>query len=240
MIKRNDEFSLKELVTLFIPKLWLIVIIGLIAGSVFGVYSAFVKEETYTSKAKIHIVKQNSTISSGDMDVMNKVIEDYKILVNTDIFLNYVLQDVISDEEYATNGWQIDNGYISSHMHATGVTDDILEISITTDDKYKSHLIASVIANVIVDKSSDLFAFEGTLTLKLLNPPTPNSANSKNVTRNTFIGFMGGSFLAMIVVFLFAQFDIYVHDKKKLEETFDLPIIGLIPRYDVEEANDNV
>ena len=70
--------------------------------------------------------------------------------------------------------------------------------------------------------------------------PTPNSANSKNVTRNTFIGFMGGSFLAMIVVFLFAQFDIYVHDKKKLEETFDLPIIGLIPRYDVEEANDNV
>lgn len=240
MIKRNDEFSLKELISLFIPKLWLIVIIGLLVGSALGIYSAFFKEDTYTSRATIHIVKQNSTISSGDMDVMSKVIEDYKILVNTDLFLNYVVHDIAENEDYIENGWQIDNNYVSGHMRAVGVTDDILEISVTTDDQDKSNLITSVLADVIVSKSSDLFAFEGTLTLKLLNPSTINPANSKNVARNTMIGFLGGAFVTMLAIFLYSQFDIYVRDKKRLEDTFDLPIIGLIPKYDVEGGKDNV
>ncbi len=239
MIKRNDEFSIKELVTLFIPRLWLIVIIGMIVGTAFGGYSAFVKEKTYTSSVTIHIVKQNSSMSTGDLDVVSKVIEDYKILVGTEKFLNLVTKDIPERLDYV-EGWDITNEYIKSHMSTKGVTDDILEISVTTDTQKKSHIIATVVSEVIIDKSSELFAFDDSLTLKILNPSKENGANSKNVPRNTAIGFASGALVTMLVIFLFAQFDVIVHDKRKLEETFELPIIGIIPRYNVEEDKQNV
>ena len=240
MTKRTEEFSLKELVTLFIPKLWVIILVAFLASSALGVYSAMFKDDSYTSKATIHIVKQNSNMSSGDLDVVSKVIEDYKILVKTDNFLTYVLEDVHSSPECVKNNWKIDSSYIKRHMSAIDITDDILEISVTTDDKAKSYLLATVLSEVIVEKSVDLFAFEDTLTLKILNHPTPNEANSKNVARNSIFGFIGGALLAMVVIFILDQFDTAVHDKKKLEETFDLPIIGLIPRYDIEEDKQDV
>ena len=240
MTKRTEEFSLKEFITLFIPKLWLIIIVALISSALLGVYSAVLQEDTFTSKATIHIVKQNSNMSSGDLDVVSKVIDDYKILVKTDNFLTYVLEDILESPECVKNGWKLDSGYIKGHMSATGITDDILEISVTTDDKAKSYLIATVLSEVIVEKSVDLFAFEDTLTLKILNHPTPNEANSKNVIRNSILGFFIGALITMLIVFIIAQFDTAVHDKKKLEETFDLPIIGLIPRYDIEEDKENV
>ena len=239
MIKRNDEFSLKELVTLFIPRLWLIIIIGMIVGTAFGGYSAFVKEKTYTSSVTIHIVKQSSSMSTGDLDVVSKVIEDYKILVGTEIFLEYVTDDIHASVDYVEE-WNIDNGYIKSHMSTRGVTDDILEISVTTDKQKKSHLIASVVSDVIMAKSDELFAFDDSLTLKILNPSKENGANSKNVPRNIAVGFAGGALVTMLAIFLFAQFDVVVHDKRKLEDTFELPIIGIIPRYIVEEDKQNV
>lgn len=239
MIKRNDEFSLKELVTLFIPKLWLIIIVGMVVGTAFGGYSAFVKEKTYTSSVTIHVVKQNSSMSTGDLDVVSRVIEDYKILVGTEIFLNFVTEDIHTSADYV-EGWNITNGYIKSHMSTRGVTDDILEISVTTDMQEKSHLIASVVSDVIIDKSGDLFAYDDSLTLKILNPSKENGANSKNVPRNIAVGFAGGALVTMLAIFLLAQFDVLVHDKRKLEETFELPIIGIIPRYNVEEDKHNV
>ena len=239
MIKRNDEFSIKELITLLMPKLWIVIIIALVVGALFGAYSAFLVDDTYTSKAKIHIVKQNSSMNSGDMDVVSKVIEDYKVLINTEMFLNYVMQDIMFSPDYQES-WQINNAYISSHLNARGVTDDIIEISVTTDNMIKSHLIATVVSEVIIEKSSEIFAFGDSLSLKILNPSIHNPANSKHVVRNTFIGFSGGMFISILAIFIISQFDIIVRDKKKLEETFNLPIIGVIPRYNVEEERENV
>ena len=149
MIKRTEDFSIKDLVSLFIPRLWLVIIVALLLGSVFGVYSSFLTEETYTSKAKIHIVKQNSSMSSADIDVVSKVIDDYKILIGTDLFLTYVLDEIQLSPDYV-EAWGMDNRYIAAHMGAVGLTDDILQITITTDDKDKSYVVANAVSNVII------------------------------------------------------------------------------------------
>lgn len=184
----------------------------------------------------MHVIKQTSSqISSSDIDFVSKVIDDYKVLITTDMFLNYVIQDIESEETYISNKWNISKSYIKGHMSTSAITDDILQISVTTDNPAKSHLIATAVSEVIRDRSRELFAFGDTLTVKIVHASTPNSANSKNVVRNLFIGFVGGAVGSMLVIFLVAMFDIVVRDKKKLEDTFGLPIIGLIPRFDVEE-----
>jgi capsular polysaccharide biosynthesis protein len=238
MKKRNEEFNIKDLVHLFRPFLWVICIFSLLVSLVLGGYSAFVKGDTYTSSAKLHIIKQNSSqINVGDIDLISKVIEDYEVLIGTDMFLNYVIKDVVSDPSYKKE-WAISKEYVKAHIRTKAVTDDILEISVSTDDAIKSNLIATAASEVIRDHSIDLFAFGSSLSVKIVHSSTPaGSANNKHVVRNALIGFFGGMIFSMIVIFIISSFDIVIRDKKKLEDTFSIPVLGLIPKYEVEGEN---
>ncbi len=235
MRKRNEEFNIKDLLMLFRPFIWVICIFSLLVSLAFGGYSAFIKKDTYTSSAQFHVIKLSSTqMGTGDFDFVSKVIEDYKVLIYTDIFLDFVLDEVTANSDYKEE-WGVTRGYITSHLDIKAVTDDILQISVTTDDAIKSKIIATAVSNIIRNKSYDLFAFGKSLTVKDLNAPTTGSANNKHVVRNSLIGFFGGMIVSMLVIFIASSFDIVIRDKKKLEDTFDIPVIGLIPKYDVGE-----
>ena len=237
MKKLNEEFSVKDLITLFIPKVWIILIVALVVSFAFGGYSSFLKDDTYTSSAKMHVIKLTSSqISASDIDYVSKVIEDYKILITTDTFLSRVMAKLDSMESYTSSGWKVSDDYIRAHMNTSVLTDDILEISVTTDDALKSHIIATAVSAVIQENSIELFAFGDTLNVRIVHPSSVSTAaNSKNVVRNALVGFVGGAVISMLAIFILSLFDIIVHDKKKLEESFDMPIIGLIPRFDVDE-----
>ena len=236
MKKLNEEFSVKDLIALFVPKIWIILIVSLVVSLAFGGYSAFIKDETYTSSAKMHVIKLTSSqISASDIDYVSKVIDDYKILITTDSFLSRVMTKLESMNAYKNSGWTVSKEYIRSHMTTSVLTDDILEISVTTTDANKSHIIATAVSNVIQENSIELFAFGDTLNVRIVHSSSISAANSKNVVRNAVIGFAGGAVVSMLAIFVLSLFDVVVHDKKKLEDSFDMPIIGLIPRFDVDE-----
>ena len=79
MRKRNEDFSLKELVNIFLPKLWLIMAISLVFGAVMAIYSKYIKDDTYTSTTKIHVIKNSSGVDYGvsDIDFANSYLETY-------------------------------------------------------------------------------------------------------------------------------------------------------------------
>ena len=58
--------------------------------------------------------------------------------------------------------------------------------------------------------------------------------DNKNVLRNAVIGFAAGLFLSMILVFVANRFDVVVRNRDKIEENFELPILGVIPRLEIE------
>ena len=45
-----------------------------------------------------------------------------------------------------------------------------------------------------------------------------------------------GAVLSMALIFVMDMFDVIIHDKKKIEDTFDVPILGVIPRFLAEEG----
>ena len=53
---------------------------------------------------------------------------------------------------------------------------------------------------------------------------------------NTAIGVVIGAVITMTFVFVMNMFDVVIHDKKKIEDTFDIPILGVIPRFLTEEG----
>lgn len=238
MVKRNEEFSIKELISLFVPKLGLIIVVALLFGMLFGAYSAFVKDDTYTSSSQLHVIKSTSSqISASDIDFVSKVIDDYKVLIKTDMFLNFVVDEINKSDIAVKNNWKVEPAFVKAHLSTTPITDDILQISVTTNNQDKSYIVAKAISEVIKERSHELFAFGDTLTVKVVNEATRGGRNSKNVTRNIAIGVVGGAVACMLIIFVHSLFDIVIRDKKKLEESFGLPVIGLIPKYEIEGEN---
>ena len=75
------------------------------------------------------------------------------------------------------------------------------------------------------------------VTVKILQiAKAPSSPNSRNVLFNTMIGIAVGAVLSMALIFVMDMFDVIIHDKKKIEDTFDVPILGVIPRFLAEEG----
>lgn len=247
MRKRNDEFSLKELINIFLPKLWLILIVALIFGSAMAVYSAILKDDTYTSTTRIHVTKEMGygyDYAVSDVDFATSYLETYKMVLTIPDFLNNVLAHLEDnhasyeqyDGEYEELGWDKltpdrIRGFISSNSQQ-----DIITISVTTADPILSRALADSIAYVFTQ--GDILAYpEDVVTVKILQiAKAPSSPNSRNVMLNTMIGVAIGTVLSMAVIFIMDMFDVIIHDKKKIEDTFDIPILGVIPRFLAEEG----
>ena len=72
--------------------------------------------------------------------------------------------------------------------------------------------------------------------VEVVDPPsTPSAPNGKNEVRNALIAFLIGFVLTTGVILIIAFADVIVRDKKKLEDHFDLPILGIIPFHDIEK-----
>lgn len=244
MRKRNEDFSLKELINIFLPKLWIIAIVAMLFGGIMMGYSKFIKDDTYTSTTKIHVIKASSLdFAVSDVEFASSYLETYIEVLTIPDFLNEVVADFKSNHasyekyegEYEEKGWdKLTGGSIRGYISA-GTIQDILSISVTTGDPYLSCGIATSIANVF-DKGDTLAYPDDVVFTKTVQVATPNAANSRNVVLNTIIGALVGVIVSMIAIFLFNMFDVIIHDKKKIEDSFDIPVIGVIPRFMTEEG----
>lgn len=247
MRKRNDEFSLKELINIFLPKLWLILIVALVFGSAMAVYSAILKDDTYTSTTRIHVTKEMGygyDYAVSDVDFATSYLETYKMVLTIPDFLSSVLARLeenqmsylLEEGKYEELGWnQLTpdriRGFISCDSQQ-----DIITISVTTGDPVLSRAIADSISYVFTQE--DVLAYpDDVVTVKVLQiAKTPASPNSRNVLFNTIIGVAVGAVISMAIIFVMDMFDVIIHDKKKIEDTFDIPILGVIPRFLAEEG----
>ncbi len=239
MNKNKEEFNFKDLVDLFAPKLWLIVLAALILGLALGGYSAFIKGDSYTSTARLMVSKTNTTPNSNDIALAASMVETYEYVIFTDNFLNQVLEKVKATEEYEENSWSVSTNYLRSviSLRQCGGT-EVFDVTVTTVDPTLSYVISNALANEISDTLPEILPYRDSVIASTIidNPMIAVSPNSKHVLRNTVIGVLGGAVIAMIAIFIYSVFDVTIREKKDLEDNFDIPVLGVIPRYYTEEA----
>ena len=244
MKKRHEDFTLKELIGIFLPKLWIIAIVSIVFGAVMAAYSLFIKDDTYTSTTRIHVIKATSLdFAVSDVEFASSYLETYVEVLTIPDFLTEVLEVFkenhasyeATEGDYEAKGWdkltpgQI-RGYISS-----STKQDILSISVTTGDALLSCGIADSIASVF--SKGDFLAYEKEVVkVKTLQQPYPQGPNSRRTMLNTLIGLVVGAVISMIAIFVINMFDVVIHDKKKIVDNFDIPILGVIPRFISDEG----
>ena len=240
MKKENEEFTLKELFLLFLPKFWIIFLCGVICAGVMGAYSAFLKDDTYTCSSTIFVYKERNNDSAAntyyDSMISQQMVKTYAIILESDTFLNKVIENIEDGEQYALTPEKIRSG-----LEIKQIDDTVVFImQYTSGDGQLTYKIMAELA-VLAETELKNFVSSTASDIKIVDYPVePTSPDSKNVVRNALIAFIVGVVLSMIVIFAFNQFDVIIHDKKKIEDNFDIPILGVIPRQNVSSKKGGV
>ena len=236
MNKQTEEITIKELIDIFLPKIWLLAIVAIIFAAAAGVYS-LAQPNTYTSQAKYVINKTNlndSNLSTGlntsEVDAIGVMINNLEELIATTDFANKVIDKIKED-----NLWQgeLNVKQIINMIQINRVSDDTTcyYLSVTSEDPQLSKAVADVAGDISVSEYEVTHKYAIFIS-RIDHAETPASRDSKHVVRNAFIGGVIGGVLAMLVVFVVAKLDVVVRSKEKLEQAYDIPVIGSIPSFD--------
>ena len=233
MRKDNSEFTLKELFSIFLPKIWIIVLCGVIFAGAIGSYSLFLKDDEFTASATIYVYKERPTDTAAntyyDSITSEKMVKTYSVVLKSRKFLSQVIASVDPDGQYGLTT----KGLISAIEIKQVDETEVFDVYFTSEDKELTHKVLSEIALLARTELKDIVSSTASDVKIIDEPEMPSSPDSKHTVRNAAIGFIAGVLLSMAVIFIINQFDVVIHDKQKIEENFDLPVLGVIPRQNV-------
>ncbi|MBQ8372073.1 MAG: hypothetical protein IJX38_03945 [Clostridia bacterium] len=243
MKKNKEEFKLRDLVRIFVPMWWVILIAAVLCAALMGVYSKFIKDTTYTSSVTFMVSKGNSatgSFNSSDRDLSTKMVETYEIVIKTESFGRILMESAESNEGYKQE-WELSPGKILSSLSIKqeGET-EMFTVDVTTTDPALSYFVASIVAEeVVIVHTADRqnWPYKNEIQSTVVNEPDNaiGAPNSKNVFRNSALAFVLGAVVAMVGIFIYSVFDVTIHNRKKIEDALDVPVLGVIPRFVSDE-----
>lgn len=233
MKKEHDEVTFKDLLNIFVPKLWLIAIVSVICSAVLGLYSAFIKKDTYTSYSTMYVFKSATAANTSDIAIAQEMISIYEIIIRTDEVLNIIISKL--PVEYAKSN--ITTDFLRSALTVSDLGNNgAFKISFTTGDPKLSKLLAEIAEMII--PSEIISRIPNALRLTILESPSDAKQNNKYTFRNVIIGFLAGALLSAFFIWIISMFDVVIRDRKKIEDNFDIPILGVLPRHEVATARE--
>lgn len=245
MKKKQDEISIKDLINIFLPKAWIIVIVAVAFAAVLGGYSVFLEKDTFTSKSTFVMVKTptqygsesgNNAITTGlngaEIEAMQAMIAMSEQIMETNSFLSIIKNELVARDASFSSVTLAELKQMLSIKVVGEAT--VFNVSVTSGNSRLSYEVADVVHDMLPEKIEEVFS-SYSIKIKDIDPPRVSTRpNNKNTLRNAIIGFAGGALVSMLVIFVVSKLDVVVRSKEKLEDNFDIPVIGVIPHLDDE------
>ena len=224
MKKKNEEITFKDILGVFMPKVWIILLVAILLASIFAFYSSVVVDDSYTTYSVMSVRKDTEALQLADIGLAESIIDIVSYRIQAPEFFNKVLLYVKKSYQGYDN---LSLATISSSIKYTPLGNGVLRISVTTDNPQLSYAIAQALE---VEVPNEFHSFlPNALKVEPYSSAFIPSANSKGVFTSLLIGFFSGAFLAAIVIWIYVAFDFVIKNKKKIEDNFDIPVIGVIP-----------
>jgi capsular polysaccharide biosynthesis protein len=154
-----------------------------------------------------------------------KMVKTYGIIIKSGVFLDKVigaLDDADGDNLTVKN--------VSQALQIKQIDEtEVFEVSYTSYDCELTNNVLEEISIVAETELKSIIKSEAA-KVNIIEKNLATTPDSKHVVRNSLIGFVVGIVASMVVIFLFNQFDVVIHNKKKIEDNFDIPVLGVIPR----------
>ena len=217
-------------------KRWaIVVVIPLIAALTSGIVSFFILKPVYQASTTLIVGKK----ASDSTALQAGQLLDYNVLMaNQQLAKTYgeiaksrtVEENVISDLKIPLTTEQLDTKITVNPVKGT----EILEIAVEDTDP----VLAAAIANTMAQKFSDsVVQIKKVDSVSIVDKAvTPTNPIKPKKTMNVLIAFAVGLMASVGLAFLLEFLDNTIKSTKDVEDILDLPVLGVIPHYDIDKA----
>lgn len=231
-----EEIDLKELFQMFWNKKIHILLITLIFIVIGTIYTIGFVTPMYTSSTTLVLAasdkptdanKLTSTITTTDVTLNSKLVETYRVILQT----NDVLREVISNLRINISEEEIKNNITVSAVENT----EVIEISVKNENASNAAKIANEIAKVFSKKVGEIYNINNVYILDEAKVST-NPSNINHMKDIVIFAFIGIVISAMYVL-IANMLDTTVKTQEDIEKTIKIPVLANIPIYNMEMEN---
>lgn len=222
-----EEINLKELLSYFISKIWIVFItFGLLI--MFSVVNTkFIKVPLYNSSTTIVLTinnenELNTSITQNDITINQKLVATYRQIIKSRRVLDKVIENLELDMEAST---------LSKKVSVTNETDtELLKITVSDEDPELAAMIADEIAKVFSEDIVDIYNIKNVSIIdKALEAENPYNIK---LVKDAIIFGMLGIVLGLGIIFIMFYFDTTIKNSEEIEEKIGLPVLGVVPAID--------
>lgn len=228
------EFSIFDIYLVIKKRLVVLILIPLFCGLLAYAYATLIATPMYTSSASLLITKgiesENDSTATWNNNVYSEVLavqqlaDVYTQILTSENMMKTVKQELNTDVSVAQ---------LMGSVSVVGVNDSGLRVSVTMVDPVLAYKVATKIVEHANSEVAETFGIGAVVELSSPVVPTaPSSPRTKMMTASA----IGLSFIALLIVLiLISYFDDRIKDESEFEQMFGLPVLGMIPKYEVEK-----
>ena len=232
-MERN--FTVNEIITILLKRLWLIVTMALVGGIIAFTYSQYVLPKQYTAKVALYVYNEkndpaNQGLNMNDFNLSARLVNTYMVILKSDTVLDLV----------STKISRLGVNYPAKELRgmiSSDVVDEteVFEVAVSCSNPEHAKIIADAIDQVAPDEIIRVVRAGAVETVDKAKLPTKPS--SPNVSQNTIIGILVGLVLACGMAFIFELMNTSVKSKEELSEQYKLPVLSVIPNLHKEDSS---
>ena len=220
-----EELDLKELISIFLNKKYLIIIVLLVFAIMGIIYTSHFITPLYqssTSLVLVQITNDNSSelnsITTTDVTLNSKLVDDYREIAKSKSVANKVKENLKLEKTI---------NEIQKSISVTAISDtELIQITVTDENPENACRIANEVARVFKDKVNEIYNVSNVHVLdKAEIPNEPSNIHLfKNVVIFIFIGFI----LVSAYILLINMLDTTIKSDLDIEKTLGLPVLASI------------
>ena len=227
---REIDIDLRKIIYMMRTKIIFVVLITILAGVLSGCFTHFFIDPTYSATVNLFVysntdrVTVNQSINKNELDASQDLVGTYVYIIQRDTVLDKVAQDLNLGTAKDIRGM----------VKASSVEGTLaFQVTVTTKDPNLSAKIANAIAKIAPEEIVRVVKAGGVEVIDYAKVPTAPS--SPNLKKNIIIGALAGFILSFAAFFIYEIFDSTITNAKDLENEFEIPVLGTIPRLEEVE-----
>ncbi|HOJ12367.1 MAG TPA: Wzz/FepE/Etk N-terminal domain-containing protein [Clostridiales bacterium] len=221
--------ELKEYLNIIIKRIWLIILLPLIASMVSAYVSFYIIDQVYEANTTLYIINKSNaselSIAYNDLLVGQKLVEDYKEIVKSRRITSEVVEE----------------------LDLKNITSSMLAEKINVSAKNETRLIEIRVQNKvpqlaadIANKVADVFTREIVKIMRVENISIVDTAQlpehpiKPRPMMNIAVAFMVGLLTALGIVFIIEYLDDTIKTTDDVERYLGVTVLGTIPEFTIK------
>jgi capsular polysaccharide biosynthesis protein len=222
----DDTMDLRQIFNIILRRLWIIILVTVVATLSSGIISYFVLEDIYQASTTLMVSKtrddQTTNLQYNDILLNQKLVKTYSEVAKS----NRVLEKVVEKLEL-----DMSVDALRSKVQVNSVADtEIIRISVEDQDPVFAAELANSIAVVFMGEIGGIMKMDNVQFIDMAK--VPKNPIKPRPAMNIAIAAVLGIMVSVFIIFLVEYFDNTIKMPQEIEQRLGLPVLGSVPDFD--------